>query len=76
VHEIIHRDLPKLARIKRLTEVRYELIFDEINHLSGGARRPHRTKLDRVVSERNSLDRDLAILLAHPRAGHLEIESK
>jgi len=76
VHEIIHRDIPKLVRIKGLTEARYELIFDEINHLIGGARRPHRTKLDRVVSERNNLDKDLAIFLTRPKAGLLEIESK
>jgi hypothetical protein len=42
---VIHRDLPKLVRVKELTQQRYELIFYEIDHLSGGARAPYRTKL-------------------------------
>ena len=75
VHEIIHRDLPKLARIRALTEKRYELIFDEIDHLSGGAREPYRTKLDRITSQRDSLDRTIQILLARPKAGILQLET-
>jgi hypothetical protein len=75
VSEVIHRDLPKLAKIKELTDQRYELLFDEINHLAGGARLPHRTKLDRIVSQRDRLDKGIALLVANPEAGLLHIRT-
>lgn len=75
VHEVLHRDLPKLAKMKTLTEERYELLFDEINHLSGGARPPYRIKLDRIISQRDKLDKELRIILARPKAGLLELST-
>lgn len=75
VHEVLHRDLPKLAKMKTLTKERYELLFDEINHLSGGARPPHRTKLDRIISQRDNLYKEIQIILAHPKTGLLELSA-